>query len=162
MLIEFVGRDRALNLIAGTVFAILLTNANAAFGAERGGQPRVFTPEEVAKERPQGKVTVAFRVQSVGRLIGDSGEVKQAEMPLQLMARAKMKHTKDNFHVMLVGSALAPVQQLGMKSPADHFRGKEVWATGTIRYLKLPRITRPDGSTKIGQDNWTHYVMVVD
>jgi hypothetical protein len=117
-------------------------------------------PEQVAEDRPQGEVTVAFRVVDVGLLDGPTRVGQPPYRPISLEAAAWLRDRRNKLRVVLVGKALTQVHQLGINDPVKHFRGRTVEASGKVRYITRHQITR-DGIENPG-DPHTHYEMVID
>jgi hypothetical protein len=136
-------------------FLALSVGADACLGQER----KVLMPEQVEDDRPQGEVTVAFRVVDV-RLAGGPIRVGQPPYPpISLQAAARLRDVRNKLYVVLVGKALTQVHQLGINDPVKHFRGSTVEASGKVRYITLHGIW--DGKENPG-DPYTHYQMVID
>jgi len=138
-------------------FLTLSVGAETCLGQER----KALMPEQVEENRPQGEMTVAFRVVDVGLLKGPIKVGGQPPyLPISLEAAARLRDRRNKLYVVLVGKALTQVHQLGINDPVKHFRGRTVEATGRVRYITLHQIT-PDGVENPG-DPYTHYEMVID
>ncbi|MBX9623537.1 MAG: sigma-70 family RNA polymerase sigma factor [Gemmataceae bacterium] len=125
-------------------------------------EPKVFSPEQLEKDRPKGKVTVRFRVEEVGLIVGGlNPEGAPPYPPISLETVAGLKDRRSKCYAMLVMAALDHVHRVGVGDPAKHFRGRTVEVTGTVDYLTLPRITRPDGSVEVPEDNYPQYQVVI-
>jgi hypothetical protein len=133
----------------------LLLGAGACLGQER----KLLMPEQIEDDRPQGEVTVAFRVAQVG-LLDDSIRFGQSPYaPISLEAAARLRDRRTKLSVVLVGKALTRVHELGINDPVKHFRGRTIEASGKVRYVTRSQIT--DGKENPG-DTYTHYEMVID
>jgi hypothetical protein len=122
---------------------------------------KVLTPEQVEKDRPQGEVTISFRVEGFGLLDGVIPVGQPPHLPISVEATANLKDRRNKLYVVLVGKALTQVHRLGIDDPGKHFGGRTIEATGKVRYITLPQITR-DGKVEIPADSYTHYEMVID
>src|SRR3989442_70199 len=123
---------------------LILSFLALSVGAEacRGQERKALMPEQVEEDRPQGGVTVAFRVVEGGLLGGPTRVGQPPYRPISLEAAARLRDRRNKLHVVLVGKALTQVHQLGINDPVKHFRGRTVEASGKVRYITLHQITR--------------------
>jgi hypothetical protein len=136
-------------------FLALSVGAEACLGHE----PKVLMPEQVEDNRPQGEVTVAFRVVDVGVLEGPIRVGQPPYPPISLQAAGRLRDRRNKLYVVLTGKALTQVHQLGINDPVKHFRGRTLEASGKVRYITLNGIR--DGKENPG-DPYTHYEMAID
>src|SRR5207253_6715540 len=116
--------------------------------------------EQVEDDRPQGEVTITFRVVDVALLDGPIRVGQPPHPPISLQAAAWLRDRRNKLYVVLVGKALTQVHQLGINDPVKHFRGRTVEASGKVRYITRHQIER-EGKENPG-DPYTHYEMVID
>jgi hypothetical protein len=149
-----------------------------------------LTPEQVVQQQPKGKVTVKFRVASVGlqgwsdeRLneflqgtMPGGGFSHGSDPPIRLESPVKLPNG-GKFYVLLVGHAMRQatkdVQHLAAKEDHEslcvyrlikplqkHFTGKTVRATGELEHTKVPRAVREDGTVEGPMSD--EYVLRID
>src|SRR5262245_34851149 len=144
-----INRGLALVLVAGA--AALLACTGALRGAPPDQPPWRSSVEEVEKERPEGTITVQFRVEETGILLSPRRESDPPYDPILLEAKAT-QDKRGKFQVILVGKALVHLHGVGIEKPAEHLRGRVVQVTGKVRAVQYPRITR-DGQVEAPKDS---------
>jgi hypothetical protein len=114
----------------------------AALAQEKHAQAqkndKVVTPEQVIKEKPKETVQVEFRVADVGRILAQVKKGEEIEPPLQLFAEDNemaLRKVDDSFSVVVLGKAVRHLKRVGIEDPTEHFRGKVVRLTGTVRVM---------------------------
>jgi hypothetical protein len=142
-------------------FPTMLLLATITIGAAGAPAAESLSPEKVEAERPQGTVTVRFRVATGAVLTGLARPEDPPYMPILLDAGAKLKDPRNRLYVVLCGKALAHVHNLGLGNLEEHFVGRTIEATGKVRYLALPQITKRDGTVETPADSFTHYEIQV-
>jgi hypothetical protein len=114
------------------VFAALVTCAGAAVAAE--GRP--LTPVE-ARKKVGEKVTVEMTVRAAKDRLEKRGEI-------YLDAEADFRDEK-NFAVVVTKAGAASLKKAGVGNPAEHYKGKKIRATGTVKVVeKVPRVEIDD------------------
>jgi hypothetical protein len=112
--------------------ALVIWCAGLAFGAE--GDP--LTPAEARKKVGQ-KITVRMAVRAAKDRLEKRGEIYLDSEP--------DFRDKKNFAVVITRAGAASLKAAGIDSPAEHFKGKTVLATGTVKEVdKVPRIEIDD------------------
>ena len=101
-------------------------------GAAAAEEEKPLTPAE-ARKRVGDKVTVEMTVKAAKDRLEKRGEI-------YLDAEEDFKDPK-NFAVVITKEGAASLKEKGIDSPADHFRGKTIRATGTVKLVQdVPRI----------------------
>jgi beta-lactamase regulating signal transducer with metallopeptidase domain len=149
-----------------------------------------LTPEQVVQQQPKGKVTVKFRVASVGLqgwsdqqlneflqgTMPGGGFAHGSDPPIRLESPVKLPNG-GKFYVLLVGHVMSQatkdVQHLAAKEDHEslcvyrlikplqkHFTGKTVRATGELEHTKVPRAVREDGTVEGPMSD--EYVLRID
>jgi hypothetical protein len=139
---------------------LVLGLVGLSFGAEAclGQEREAISLEQLETGRPQGEVTVAFRVGEVALRPIAAGQPPY--QPIALDAAGRLRDVRNRLHAVLTGKALTQIHRLGINDPVKHFRGRIVAATGKVRYITLHQIGE-DGKPNPG-DPYTHYEMVID
>ncbi len=92
---------------------------------------RVPIPLSEAGKKVGEKVTVEMEVKSVGR--GKSG--------VYFLNSEADYHSDENFTLFIDKAGAAKFKKAGITDPAEHFKGKKVRATGTVKlYKERPEI----------------------
>jgi hypothetical protein len=116
-------------LVAGLVVASCAGLACAA-------DDKPLTPAEARKKVGQ-KVTVRMAVRAAKDRLEKRGEI-------YLDSEEDFRDEK-NFAVVVTRAGAASLKAAGVDSPAEHFKGKTVLATGTVKEVdKVPRIEIDD------------------
>jgi DNA/RNA endonuclease YhcR with UshA esterase domain len=127
-LIHPVGR-RNVMLIRCLCALGVFTCAAALFGAE---EEKPLTPVE-ARKKIGSKIVVRMEVKAAKDRLEKRGEV-------YLDSEADFK-SKKNFAVVITKKGAASLKEGGIADPADHYRGKTIRATGTVKKVDgIPRI----------------------
>jgi hypothetical protein len=144
----------------------------------------------VVQQQPKGKVTVKFRVASVGLHGWSDQQLKEllqgtmpgggfahgSDPPIRLESPVKLPNG-GKFYVLLVGHVMSQatkdVQHLAAKEDHEslcvyrlikplqkHFTGKTVRATGELEHTKVPRAVREDGTVEGPMSD--EYVLRID
>ena len=115
--------------VAGLVVA---SCAGLAWAAD----DKPLTPAE-ARKKVGEKVTVKMTVRAAKDRLEKRGEI-------YLDSEADFRDEK-NFAVVITRAGAASLKGTGIDSPAEHFKGKTVLATGTVKEVdKVPRIEIDD------------------
>ena len=94
----------------------------------------VISASEAAKKIGE-KVTVEMEVKSVGR--GKSG--------VYFLNSEENYRSNENFTLFIDRAGAAKFKKAGIPDPAEHFKGKKVRATGTVKlYKERPEIVVED------------------
>jgi len=116
------------------------TNSHFAFGAVPLRSPAVpqgpLSPEMIVEKNITGKATVEFTVEEV-YLLSESWAVSANDrwkaVPLNIVPKNFGKSGAPNkMSVIVSGQVASRLKQLGIKNPAEHFRGKLLRVTGTV------------------------------
>jgi DNA/RNA endonuclease YhcR with UshA esterase domain len=111
-------------LIAAFVFACAVSLARA--------DETALTPVE-ARKKVGSKITVAMEVKAAKDRLEKRGEI-------YLDAEEDFKSEK-NFAVVISKTGATSLKAAGIADPADHFKGKRIRATGTVKEVDgVPRI----------------------
>jgi DNA/RNA endonuclease YhcR with UshA esterase domain len=97
-----------------------------------GADDKPLTPV-AAREKVGKKITVEMEVKAAKDRLDKRGEI-------YLDADTDFKGAK-NFAVVITKKGAASLKKAGIADPAEHFRGKTIRATGTVKEVdKIPRI----------------------
>jgi hypothetical protein len=116
------------------------TNSHFAFGAVPLRSPAVpqgpLSPEMIVEKNITGKATVEFLVDEV-YLLPESWAVSANDrwkaVPLHIVPKnAGKSGAFYKMSVIISGQVVSRFKQLGIKNPAEHFRGKVLRVTGTL------------------------------
>ncbi len=111
-------------LVVGTALACAVSLARADDAA--------LTPVE-ARKKVGSKITVRMEVKAAKDRLEKRGEI-------YLDAEEDFKSEK-NFAVVITKAGAASLKEAGITDPADHFKGKSIRATGTVKEVDdVPRI----------------------
>jgi hypothetical protein len=114
------------------VFALFAAFACAAIAAE----DKPLTPVE-ARKKVGEKITVELTVQAAKDRLEKRGEI-------YLDAELDFRDEK-NFAVVITKAGAASLKAAGIDNPAEHFMGKKIRASGTVKEVdKVPRIEIED------------------
>jgi hypothetical protein len=94
---------------------------------------QVLSPQTIVDKDFVGKATVEFLVGEVYLQPGSwavSSDSRWQAVPLRIVP--KDAGTKDRVMVLVSGSTVARLKQLGIGNPAEHFRGKVLRVSGTV------------------------------
>jgi hypothetical protein len=134
-------------------------NEPAAIQDPRSARPRRYTVEEIAKERPEGTVTVQFVVATAGRSLAPRRASEQPYDPLFLTAPVgDSKH--DRFEVFINGPALNHLHSVGIDDLEKYLTGRWVYVTGKVGYVERPHI-QADGTEDTSRPRWKEYGVFV-
>jgi hypothetical protein len=124
-----------------------------------GKAPRRYSIEEIAKERPEGTVTVQFIVASAGHLLAPKRVSEQPYDPLYLAAPVgESKH--DQFQVFINGPALTHLHAVGIGDLEKYLTGRGIEVTGKVGYAERPHI-QADGTEDTSHPRWKQYGIFV-
>ena len=113
-------------------FVLLVGSACLAPAAE----PKPLTAVE-ARKKVGEKITVEMTVRATKDRLAKRGEI-------YLDAEPDFRDEK-NFAVVIKKAGAASLKQAGINNPAEHFKGKKIRATGTVKEVdKVPRIEIED------------------
>ena len=113
-------------------FAAIVTWAGVTVAADG----KVLTPVE-ARTKVGKKITVEMTVRAAKDRLKKRGEI-------YLDAETDFRNEK-NFAVVITRAGAASLKAAGIDNPADHFRDRQVRATGTVKEVdKVPRIEIDD------------------
>jgi DNA/RNA endonuclease YhcR with UshA esterase domain len=116
-------------------FVVGLLVFGTAVAADDG---KPLSPVE-ARKQVGNKVTVEMEVKAAKDRLEKRGEI-------YLDADEDFKSEK-NFAVVITRAGAASLKRTGIDDPAEHFRGKTIRATGTVREVeKVPRIEVDEAS----------------
>jgi hypothetical protein len=119
------------------VFSIVLVAGSLCL-ASVAAEDRPLTPTE-ARKMVGKKVTVEMTVQAAKDRLEKRGEI-------YLDSETDFKDEK-NFAVIITKVGAASLGKAGIADPAEHFRGKKIRATGTVKEVdRIPRIEIDDAS----------------
>ena len=108
----------------------------ACAGLACAADDKPLTPAEARKKVGQ-KITVRMAVRASKDRLEKRGEI-------YLDSEADFRDEK-NFAVVITRAGAASLKRAGIASPAEHFKGKTVLATGTVKVVdKVPRIEIDD------------------
>jgi len=116
------------------------TSFSVAFGAAPLRSPAALqgplSPETIVEKNITGKATVEFTVEEV-YLLSESWAVSANDrwkaVPLNIVPKNFGKSGAPNkMSVIVSGQVASRLKQLGIKNPAEHFRGKLLRVTGTV------------------------------
>ena len=111
---------------------VVILGASLVFAAE----DKPLTPVE-ARKAVGKKITVEMTVQAAKDRLEKRGEI-------YLDSEEDFRDEK-NFAVVITRAGAASLKGTGIDSPAEHFKGKTVLATGTVKEVdKVPRIEIDD------------------
>jgi DNA/RNA endonuclease YhcR with UshA esterase domain len=112
--------------------AVVAAGACLVFAAE----DKPLKPADARKKVGQ-KVTVEMTVKTAKDRLEKRGEI-------YLDAEEDFRDAK-NFAVVITKSGAASLKKAGIDNPAEHFQGKKIRATGTVKEVdKVPRIEIDD------------------
>jgi hypothetical protein len=115
--------------VAGVVVALYV-------GLVHGADDKPLTPVQARKKVGQ-KITVEMTVQGAKDRLEKRGEI-------YLDSETDFRDEK-NFAVVITKAGAASLQDAGIGKPAEHFQGKKIRATGTVKEVdKVPRIEIDD------------------
>jgi hypothetical protein len=113
-----------------TPLTVVSLAAGACLALAAGDRP--LTPAE-ARRKVGEKVTVEMTVRAAKDRLEKRGEI-------YLDSEADFRDAK-NFAVVITKAGAASLKAAGIDNPAEHFRGKTIRATGTVKEVdKVPRI----------------------
>jgi DNA/RNA endonuclease YhcR with UshA esterase domain len=99
-------------------------------------EDKPLTPVEARKKIGE-KITVEMTVLTAKDRLEKRGEI-------YFDAEADFK-SATNFAVVITKSGAASLKKAGIENPAEHFKGKKIRATGTVKEVdKVPRIEIDD------------------
>jgi DNA/RNA endonuclease YhcR with UshA esterase domain len=99
-------------------------------------EDKALTPVE-ARKKVDAKITVEMTVQAAKDRLEKRGEI-------YLDAETDF-HDEKNFAVVITKAGAAKLKEAGIDDPAEHFKGKKIRATGTVKEVdKVPRIEIDD------------------
>jgi hypothetical protein len=111
---------------------VFLCGVNVAFF----GEPKPLAPVE-ARKKVGEKITVEMKVQAAKDRLEKRSEI-------YLDAETDFRDEK-NFAVVITKKGAASLKAAGIAAPADHFMGKVIRATGTVKLVQeIPRIEIDD------------------
>src|SRR5262245_5103849 len=114
------------------VVTAVLAATRVAFAAEE----KPLTPVE-ARKKVGEKVTVEMTVRAAKDRLEKRGEI-------YLDSEPDFRDEK-NFAVVITKAGAAALKKAGIENPADHFKGKRIRATGTVKEGdSVPRIEIED------------------
>jgi hypothetical protein len=142
-------------------FAVCMVGLIVCAGPSPCQEPKPLTPEQVEKDRPDGTVTVRFRVDDVGLMWGLVPVGQPPYIPISLRAAANLKDRRSQFSAVFFGKALTIVHRLGIDA-REHFPGTTVEVTGKVTYMTVPQTSRPGGTAEVPADSYTHYQILID
>jgi hypothetical protein len=97
---------------------------------------KALTPVE-ARKKVDSTITVEMTVQAAKDRLEKRGEI-------YLDAESDF-HDEKNFAVVITKAGAAKLKEAGIDNPAEHFKGKKIRATGTVKEVdKVPRIEIDD------------------
>ena len=115
-------------------FALVALACGAAVAVAEDDKP--LSPAE-ARKKLGAKITVEMTVRAAKDRLEKRGEI-------YLDAEPDFRDEK-NFALVITRAGAASLKAAGIESPADHFKGKKVRATGTVKDVdKVPRIEIDD------------------
>ncbi len=115
--------------LAVGIFAV---SACLAFAAE----DKLLSPVEARKKIGE-KITIEMTVQAAKDRLEKRGEI-------YLDSETNFRDDK-NFAVVITKAGAASLQKAGIDKPAEHFKGKKIRATGSVKEVdKVPRIEVDD------------------
>jgi hypothetical protein len=99
-------------------------------------EDKPLTPVE-ARKKVGEKITVEMTVLAAKDRLDKRGEI-------YFDAEADFRDAK-NFAVVITKAGAASLKKTGIENPAEHFKGKKIRATGTVKEVdKVPRIEIDD------------------
>jgi DNA/RNA endonuclease YhcR with UshA esterase domain len=114
----------------------LLTLGLVAIPAVGASDDKPLTPAEARKQIGK-EITVKMEVKTAKDRLEKRGEI-------YLDSEEDFKDEK-NFAVVITKKGAASIKEAGITDPADHFRGKTIRATGTVKEVDgVPRIEIDD------------------
>jgi|GEM_PF-6947800 hypothetical protein len=122
-------------------------------------RPRRYSLEEIARERPEGTVTVQFVVTSAGHSLAPRRVSEQPYDPLYLAAPVG-DSPHDRFEVFINGPALTHLHAVGIGDLEKHFTGRGIEVTGKVGYAERPHI-QADGTEDPSRPRWKQYGIFV-
>ena len=102
----------------------------------RADEGKPLTARE-ARKKVGETITVQIKVQAAKDRLEKRGEI-------YLDAESDF-HDEKNFAVVITKAGAAKLKEAGIDNPAEHFKGKKIRATGTVKEVdKVPRIEIDD------------------
>ncbi len=115
-------------------WTILVVVLGASLLAAAEGKP--LTPVEARKTVGE-KIAVEMTIRAAKDRLAKRGEI-------YLDSETDFGNEK-NFAIVITKAGATSLKAAGIGSPAEHFKGKKVWAIGTVKEMdKVPRIEIDD------------------
>jgi hypothetical protein len=106
----------------------------SAVAAEKKEKP--LSPEMILEKDFEGKATVEFLVQEVTTLNIDSVFIPDVSHAQILRPKVEGEKNVQEFCVVVSREVATRLLQLGIEDPAEHFRGKQIRASGKVEKIK--------------------------